>query len=812
MHILGNLNSGEFNSQRSEKIGTDSSGIANDYLWNRFYYSADDFIALIDNECHYTRVNNLAEKKLSLLQGSSSGCLCQKGSSGECEHQSECPVWQALTTGKEQSGVVNNTKLGDIFVRALPQYNAEGKVSGVLIIANTVPLAGGVSGLISQKMQMLIDSMPEAILICNNSGTILAASNKFRELFHFPPDNSPEGSNLLTYLMPGYIETSLSGFLSVSNGTNPFAKGKYKMRRSGSDGFWAEVSFSPLNTAGTKNSDILVEIRDISASLQAEESLNKNFIRLSKLQQTFTNFKPDPASNIQQLIALYGEMLGASVCTYCRFDENNVSQALAWNSPLVIGKLPESWLDDIVGYYRQERGKFIMINKPFTFGNKEFGRFIDDNGITVMTIQTVTGNNRPLGLIVAFFTYNFQSNSEDIEFCNIAASATAVEELRITSQKAREESERNYRELFDFITDAIYVLNPEGVFIDVNSGATRLYGYSREELIGATPEMLSAEGRNDLEMNRRCIEKAFNGESQNFVWWGKRKNGEVFAKDVVLNRGRYFGKDVVIALGRDITERRQAEDKLQEYNNELKATNASKDKFFSILAHDLKNPFQGLLGFIDLLVEDIDELEKQQVKEYLQNIRSASYQTYSLLENLLEWSRIQTGRTPFQPTVFEVAGEIDEVFTLLGSNAMRKGIKLVSNVTPGIMVEADRNMAHSIIQNLVSNAIKFSNSYGKVTVEANASDSPKPGMEKTPGRKWLTISVMDNGVGITEDVLPQLFKLDGQVSMPGTASEPGTGLGLILCKEMVEKNGGKIWVTSEPGKGSTFSFTLPMQD
>jgi len=279
-----------------------------------------------------------------------------------------------------------------------------------------------------------------------------------------------------------------------------------------------------------------------------------------------------------------------------------------------------------------------------------------------------------------------------------------------------------------------------------------------------------------------------------------------------LNRGRYFGHDVVIAIGRDVTERRQAEDKLQEYNNELKETNASKDKFFSILAHDLKNPFQGLLGFIDLLVEDIDELEKQQVKDYLQNIRSASYQTYSLLENLLEWSRIQTKRAPFQPTVFELSTETDEVFSLLGSSALRKGIKLVSTISPGLFVEADRNMTHSIIQNLVSNAIKFSNSYGKVTVEAFKSDSPKPGIESPTSRKWLVINVLDNGVGIPEDIIQQLFKLDGQVSMVGTANEPGTGLGLILCKEMVEKNGGRIWVSSEAGKGSTFSFTLPLHE
>jgi PAS domain S-box-containing protein len=815
MHSLGNLNSGEFNSQGSKRINSCISGIVSDYFWDQFFDSADDYVAVIDTECHLLRLNNQMADRLGIAPGTDAGRICE-----QCVHHnngtpSDCPVWRAIKSGKDQTGDVKDSRLGQIQVKVQPFFDSEGKVSCLLLVASDqtkLKTEISVPEIFGSGSHALINSMPEAILICDSSGTILTTSNKFRELFFLPPHNSPDGSNLLSFLMHGYIETSLSDFLSVSNGVKTFTKGQYKMRRSNSESFWAEISFSPLTNFRDNRSYILVEIRDISETLQSEESLNKNYIRLTRLHRTFTQFSPDSVSNIHQLIALFGELLGASVCSYYRLVNGNSAPVATWSSPLISGIMPDSGYGEIVKLYKREQQDFLIINKPFNFSDANLGNFIDQNGVAMTVIQTVKSNNKPVGLITALFTYNYLIHKEDIEFCNIIASATAVEESRISTQKAREESELNYRELFDFITDAIYILNPEGEFIDVNLGATRMYGYSREELIGSTPAMLSAEGRNDLELNNRYIAKAFNGESQNFEWWGKRKNGEIFAKDVVLNRGRYFGNDVVIAIGRDVTERRQAEDKLQEYNAELKATNASKDKFFSILAHDLKNPFQGLLGFIDLLVEDIDELEKQQVKDYLQNIRSASYQTYSLLENLLEWSRIQTGRTPFQPTVFELTGEIEEVFSLLGSNAMRKGIKLVSKVAAGLNVEADRNMAHSIIQNLVSNAIKFSNSYGTVTVEAYKVDSPKPGVESADNRTWLKIDVIDNGVGIPDDVLPQLFKLDGQVSMVGTANEPGTGLGLILCKEMVEKNGGKIWVTSEPGRGSTFSFTLPLYE
>jgi PAS domain S-box-containing protein len=341
-----------------------------------------------------------------------------------------------------------------------------------------------------------------------------------------------------------------------------------------------------------------------------------------------------------------------------------------------------------------------------------------------------------------------------------------------------------------------------------------MYGYSREEIIGNTLERLSAPGKNNPEEILRAIRKAFEGDSQELEWWGSRKNGEAFPNNVVFSHGKYFGEDVVIAIGRDITEYKKVEEKLLNSNLELKEINQSKDKFFSILAHDLKNPFGGLLGFIDLLYEDIDELTADQVKEYLQNIRTASYHTYSLLENLLEWSRIQTGKVQFHPSKFDLKEEVDSVLMVLEANAVRKNIRLQNQVAAGVIVEADRNMIHSVIQNLSANAIKFSNTNSVVTItgrEADMTAAVSPSETSgSKGRQWYEICITDTGIGIPEDIMPKLFKLDGQFSMAGTANEPGTGLGLILCKEMVEKNGGQIRVESSPGKGSTFAFTLPL--
>jgi len=217
-----------------------------------------------------------------------------------------------------------------------------------------------------------------------------------------------------------------------------------------------------------------------------------------------------------------------------------------------------------------------------------------------------------------------------------------------------------------------------------------------------------------------------------------------------------------------------------------------------------------LLGFIDLLYEDLDELTNEQVKEYLSNVRTASYHTYTLLENLLEWSRIQSGKMPFTPTTFDIRDEINSVISVLDNNATQKEIQLINEVDPGILVEADRNMIHSVIQNLITNSIKFSNTNGRVVIRGLAPQkySKAKSTEGSGDRLWLEVSISDNGIGIPDEILPKLFKLNGQYSQPGTANEPGTGLGLVLCHEMVEKNGGRIWAESVAGQGTTFVFTI----
>ena len=231
----------------------------------------------------------------------------------------------------------------------------------------------------------------------------------------------------------------------------------------------------------------------------------------------------------------------------------------------------------------------------------------------------------------------------------------------------------------------------------------------------------------------------------------------------------------------------------EEYLREL---NATKDKFFSIISHDLRAPFQALLSISDFFVNDIDNMTKQEIIDFASDLNQSAESLYELLNNLLDWSRIQTGKMKYEPRNVHLKRAIDKVIRLLTANAHNKRISITTKITNDLIVYTDRNMLHSLVQNLISNAIKFTNEGGEVKVMTHIKNN------------IVEIVVADNGVGMDENTVGKLFRIDTQVTSLGTKNEKGTGLGLILCKELVEKCGGKIWVESEPGKGTAFHFTL----
>lgn len=237
--------------------------------------------------------------------------------------------------------------------------------------------------------------------------------------------------------------------------------------------------------------------------------------------------------------------------------------------------------------------------------------------------------------------------------------------------------------------------------------------------------------------------------------------------------------------------------RIQALNEELKKVNVNKNRFISVLAHDLKSPFNSLLGFSELLTEKFNEFEKHEIENYVQLIHSSANVAYNLLEELLLWARVQTDHFPYNPTKINLIefckNQIEDHVLIAG----KKNISVLINPTSSVFVFADEMMLKVIFRNLMVNAIKYTHEGGIIRITTSTK------------KKWVTITVRDNGIGMSPEELSKLFDVSHFQSKSGTANEKGTGLGLLLCKDMVTKHGGKIWAESTLGQGSQFSFTLP---
>ncbi|MDY0105022.1 MAG: HAMP domain-containing sensor histidine kinase [Lentimicrobium sp.] len=240
--------------------------------------------------------------------------------------------------------------------------------------------------------------------------------------------------------------------------------------------------------------------------------------------------------------------------------------------------------------------------------------------------------------------------------------------------------------------------------------------------------------------------------------------------------------------------------KLNAANEELLKANQDKDKFLKILAHDLKNPMFAISGFSDLLIKNFRKYDESTIEKQLGIINTTTKKTYDLLEELLLWTRSQSGKIPFEPRTVQLKKVCDDVLSLLNESAATKQIEIIPEIDAGLELHADVDMLRTILRNLISNAIKFTHENGQIILRAEQQDTD------------MIITVSDNGIGMSQEVVSRLWQIAELYTSPGTKGEKGTGLGLMLCKEFVEKHNGRIWVESEVGKGSDFKIALPVRE
>lgn len=378
---------------------------------------------------------------------------------------------------------------------------------------------------------------------------------------------------------------------------------------------------------------------------------------------------------------------------------------------------------------------------------------------------------------------------------------------RIISLDELKESEKKYKILAENVRDVIFTLDLDLRYTYISPSIKKLRGYEPGELIGES--IFRALTRSSLEE----VVKKFSDELAKV-----RQGNDDMIRDhlieveVIHKDGHQFWAEIkvtfildknnkplgILGVTRDINERKLAEKELVKKNLELNEAIAQKDKFFSIVAHDLKNPFGHILNFSTLLIDYYDRYPEKKRRQFIELINKSSQQIYHLLENLLDWSRSQGGMLDFLPHKVNMSKIVSDVFELLSNSANAKKINLKKNIPEKLNLKADEYMLKTVLRNLIGNAIKFTNDGGNVTVTAAVEN------------KDVIVSIIDDGLGMDAETLNSLFSQNSSYSKAGTKGERGTGLGLILCKEFIETHGGQLWVESMEGKGSSFSFSIPV--
>lgn len=338
--------------------------------------------------------------------------------------------------------------------------------------------------------------------------------------------------------------------------------------------------------------------------------------------------------------------------------------------------------------------------------------------------------------------------------------------------------------VFESMNDGVILLNHKQELKSYNKAASLIFGELSKNSIGKQADRVLGNYPELIELIA-----GQNKKSTEFITCTE-KGLEIFK--VELSRVLNSNKKTVgfTLLFSNITE-------IKRYADKLKALNATKDKFFAIIAHDLRNPFNALNNLSDIIIDKIRNNETEEAIQAAALLQESSYSAYNLLQNLLEWSNIQRDKIRLNPELVDISLLIEQETEPLRRIAEQKGITILSNVNSPLLVFADKNMLLTIVRNLVNNAIKYSFSKGTILIHSKLDED------------FVVFSVVDQGIGMSSDEVEKLFSPEGPVSKSGTSQEPGSGLGLLLCREFVEMNKGKIWAESKPGEGSTFFFSIP---
>lgn len=615
-----------------------------------------------------------------------------------------------------------------------------------------------------QKYYHLAMNLPTGISLISSNGRLLEVNDAMRKIMEIPADTPIQEMNFFEIEVMNRFEINRQLIKCIE--TKQIINGNVTFRISNKiSGKYLTYSFVPVLKNNGEVDIIIGYVTDLTKQMKAEiESRERaEFLNLviNSIKSPF--FVKDEKHKWVILNDAAVEMMGQ-------------------NREALVGK------SDYDLYPREQADIFWkydeLVFKTGNSSNEEQITWADGEIHTIVTYKQLyteqsTGNKFIVGTIHDISSY------KKIE-----------DELR--------RSEIKYRELFDNANDFIMTIDLEGNITNANRTLLNFLKTDLEEFTKHTIfEFITEE---NLAAAYEFRNKVLDGNQQGAFeinamgMDGKPVIYEVKASLIKVN-GELNGVQCVFS---DVTERKETQRKLENYNHDLLELNKTKDKFFSIIAHDLRNPYSSMIGFSEMLLEDLDQMPKDEIRESLKIIHTSAKNSFNLLDNLLAWSRLETGHIAYDPTQLTLIESVENAINVLFSIAYQKKIEINNLINPDVKVFADKNMLNTILNNLIMNSIKFTQPGGDISIYSQVCES-----ENKAATSFIKISVADTGIGMDAETLKLLFTSKKLTSLPGTSREQGSGLGLLLTREMVEKHGGEISAESTPGKGSVFSFTIP---
>lgn len=676
----------------------------------------------------------------------------------------------------------------------------EGQVESILVIARDITnrLAIEKEKEKSQtKYQILFENSPSGILLIGEDGTILDANTAFLKLSGFRKDE----------LVGKHCST-----LSKEDTNNPIKDNISRII----DGEHLVHEVTNIRKDGSKIHLLLNE--------QAIELDNGQKVILS-ISSDITELK-EKERQLKDSELLFRTIADYSFDWIYLIDMDFSIKYMSPSVEIVTGYTKKDFEDDIMLFlniiHPEDREYFLSKHQIDENNNYDFS---SEPKILEYRILTKDGNIKYISHSCApIFDNNGNFFGRRVTNRDITQLVRQREEFKIEKEKLEN--------LIDGIKVGTWEWEIKTGKLKVNNYWASILGYSLEELEPITLETFnSLTHPHDLEQVYSQVDLHFNGKIDllELEIRMRHKDGRwiwIWDRGKLIKRDKDGNPELMIGVHIDISKQKEFEEEIKKTLFDLQETrkileeslferneliedliqtkeklekiNSEKDKFFSIIAHDLRSPLSSFVGLTKILSEELGNFEQDELQEMLVELRNSSSNVYKLLENLLEWSRLQRGVIKFEPESVDLAYFIDQNIALLKEAANLKNIKLSNLIDRKCYIEADPTMLNTIMRNLLSNAIKFTPRNGEVKIGAYPSEDGN----------YAVIYVQDTGIGIEKENIDKIFSIEHKVNRPGTEGEPSSGLGLLLCKEFIEKHQGKIWVESEVGKGTTFYFTM----